>query len=215
MNKPSVIIIGNGSHARMIQELIEEDGNYTIIGVTSNDEAATDFYGYPVLGTDNILETYFQKGVKYAAMGIGGFKNNNLRRKVFNYAISIGYQFINLIHSSAVVSKYAKLGQGIVINPNVIVNNEVVLGDNCMLACGSIVSHETILENHVLISAGVVVGGNCTIGEGTLCALGSKIVSGVNIGKNVLVAAGAVVVSNIEDNAKVFGVPAKKKIGTQ
>lgn len=209
--KEKIIIIGDGGHARMILDFLEEKKIYDIIGITTNNQEKKDFYGYPILGDDNQLEIYKKKGISKVAIGIGGFTNNILRKNVFNFAKSIGFVIETIIHDSAVISRYAKIGEGTVIMPNVTVNNDVVIGNNCVIANGAVISHETIIKDHVLISAGVIVGGNSIIDEGVLLALGSKVISGVKVGAHSLVAAGAVVVSNILENSKVFGIPAREK----
>lgn len=43
--KEKIIIIGDGSHARMIQDFLDEENSYQIIGVTSKNEAREDFFG--------------------------------------------------------------------------------------------------------------------------------------------------------------------------
>lgn len=209
--KEKLIIIGNGGHARMLLDFIEEKNRYDIIGVTSNEKNVTDFYGYPVLGNDEILPLFYNQGVRNVVIGIGGFTNNIIRKKAFMFAITIGYKVERIIHSSAIVSKYARLNDGIVVMPNVVINNDVQIGQNCIIANSAVISHETIIEDHVLISAGVTIGGYARIGEGSLIALGAKVVSGAIIGKNVLVAAGSVVTKNIPDGMTVYGIPAKPK----
>jgi len=209
--KEKIIIIGDGGHARMIQDFIEEENRYQIIGVTSKNQAREDFFGYPILGPDEVLVNYYTKGIKKVAIGIGGFTNNESRKKAFIMAKAIGFEVLTIIHNSAVVSKYACIGEGTVIMPNVTINNDVKIGLNCVIANGAVISHESIIGDHVLISAGSIVGGYTRIGEGSLLALGSNVISGVIIGNNTLVAAGAVAVTNIGDNKKVFGVPAKEK----
>ncbi len=208
MNKEKVIVIGTGGHAKVVTEIIEHEGKYEIIGFTSV-EKIEKFLNYPVLGDDNILQNFYLKGYKKLAMGIGGFKDNNLRRKVFLELKSKGFEFVTVISPTAIIQKSNKIGEGSIIFPGVILNTEVIIGENTIIATGTSIDHETILGNHVLVSAGVTVGGFCIIEDGCLLALGSKIISGIKIGKNSLVAAGAVVVKNVEENQRVFGIPAK------
>ena len=210
-----VIVVGSGGHAKVVIDILEEmisnGAELQIIGVTSNSIALSDlFFGYLVLGPDEIIKNYANDEAIVAAMGLGGFKDNLLREKVFNYIKGFGINFINVIHPSAIISKTAKFGEGIVIFPGVIINTVVEIADNSIIATGSSIDHETVIEKNVLISAGVTIGAYSKIGQGSLLALGCKVISGVKIGVNVLVAAGAVVISDIEDDKKVFGIPAKE-----
>lgn len=206
-----IIIVGDGGHAKVVIDIIQEMNCYEIIGITSNNNINR-FCGYPVLGNDDILSDYLKKGINNIALGIGGFKDNIHRTELYNKFSGLGFNIINAIHPNTVISKSVDIGNGVVVFPGVVLNAEVKIGNNVIIATGSTIDHETIIESNTLVSAGVTIGANALIGEGSLCALGSKIVSGVTIGKNCLVAAGAVVVNDIDDNSVVCGIPAKKRI---
>ena len=209
--KEKVIIIGDGGHAKIVIDILYEMNKYDILGITSKNNDKKEFYGLPILGNDEVLLEFKNKGIHNIAIGIGGFKDNGLRTRVFDKFSLMGFNIVNVIHPKAIISKSVKLGKGNVIFAGVILNPDVKLGNNVIVATGSTIDHETIVEDNCLISAGVTIGANTKIGNGSLCALGSKIISDVSIGKSVLVAAGAVVVNNIKDGTRVFGVPAKEK----
>ncbi|OFX85984.1 MAG: hypothetical protein A2W99_16755 [Bacteroidetes bacterium GWF2_33_16] len=209
--KEKVIIVGDGGHAKIVIDILEQYGNIEIVGITTKQPEKKEFFGYPIIGTDEILAFYFNKGIRNVAIGIGGFTNNNLRKEIFIKIKKLGFNVISAIHPNATIASTAKLGEGVTIFGGVVINPDVVIGNNCIIATCSSIDHETIIEDHSLISAGVTVGANTIIKKGTLCALGSKIISGVTIGENSLIAAGAVVVNNIEKNTRVYGIPAKIK----
>jgi UDP-perosamine 4-acetyltransferase len=206
-----VIVIGTGGHARVVIDIIEEMGNFQIAGLIAKDKNIKDFAGYPVIGTDEDLRSIFTSGIKNAAIGIGGFRDNHKRTEVFLKLKSIGFKIINAIHPGTIISRKNKIGEGCTICPGVIINTDVKIGDNVIIITGAVVDHETVIHDNVLIATGVTVGAYCTIGKGTLCALGSKIISGVNIGENVLIAAGAVVTNDVKKGSIVYGIPAKSK----
>ena len=82
--KKKVIVIGDGGHAKVVIDIIHEMQKYDIIGVTSLNCNLKEFCGYPILGDDSILLEYLKQGVNNIAMGIGGFKDNKLRTKLYN-----------------------------------------------------------------------------------------------------------------------------------
>lgn len=206
-----VIVIGSGGHAKVVLDILEEMGEIEIIGITSKTlKSGLVFNNYPVIGDDGVLAN-FRNSDCLIAMGIGGYKDNNLREQIYNYVKDIGLTFLNVIHPSAIISKSVILGESVVIFSGVIINTDVKIGNNTIIATGSTIDHETIIGNHVLISAGVTIGAYSVINDNALLALGSKVISGINIGKGSLVAAGAVVVKNINDNERVFGIPASPK----
>ena len=205
-----IIVIGSGGHAKVVIDIIREMKDCEIVGITSNSiKVDSLFYGYTVLGEDNILNKYVNDKSILTAMGLGGYRDNNHREEVFNYVKSLGFNFINVIHPSAIISKTVKMGEGNVFFPGVVVNTDVELGNNIIVATGSTIDHETVVNDHVLISAGVTVGAYSVLEKGVLLALGSKVISGITVGSYSLVAAGAVVVNNIGQNQRVFGLPAK------
>jgi len=207
-----VIIVGSGGHAKVVIDILNEMDDIEIIGITSNSmEAGADFLNYPILGDDRILVKYANKKNYYAAMGLGGYRDNILRKKIFNGLKEQGINFLNVVHPSTTISKSAIIGEGVVVFPGVVINAEVQIGNNSIIATGSTIDHETIIGNHVLVSAGVTVGAYTKIEDEVLLALGSKVISGINIGHGSLVAAGSVVIGNVEKNKKVYGIPAKEK----
>lgn len=211
-----IIIVGSGGHAKVVIDILHEmaliSKDIKIIGVTSNSLSISDsFFGYPILGNDDVIKSYADDKNFFVVMGLGGYRDNKLREKVFQYVKSMDVTFMNVIHPLAIISKTVILGEGIVVFPGVILNTDVRIGDNSIIATGSTIDHETVIDSNVLISAGVTVGAYSKIGEFCLLALGSKVISGIVIERNVLVAAGAVVVSNVMENRKVFGIPAKER----
>lgn len=209
-----IIIIGDGDHALVVIDILNEmkssGEDIEILGLTSiNYEVGISFHGVKVLGNDDILLRYLNDQDIFIVLGVGGFKSNSVRKKMFIKFTELGLNYFNVIHPKSIISKSVKIGKGVVIFPNVILNANVEIGDNTIIATSTSVDHGTKINNHVLISAGVTIGGNVKIGEETLLALGSKVISNVNIGYCVLVAAGAIVVSDIEANKTVFGIPAK------
>lgn len=212
MNKKEIIILGKGEHAKVLIDIIEEEGIYTIIGIIDpNVLKEESFKGYPILGDDDILEKLYENGVKNAAIGVGAYKNNIHRTNVFNFAKNIGFNIPSHCHPKSYLSRSVVIGEGTVVFPGVNLNTDVHIGINNIIATGAIVDHGTKTGNHVLISSGVVIGGEVNIENGVLCALGSKIISGINIKSNITIAAGAVVVKDLIEVGVYFGCPAVKK----
>jgi sugar O-acyltransferase (sialic acid O-acetyltransferase NeuD family) len=211
--REKIVVVGNGKHAKVVTDIIEDMGKYDILGfVVGPDFKDHKFLGYPVLGHDDILmDLYHNKEALHIAIGIGGWEDNNtLRKRIYLKIKEIGFHLPNIIHPTAIISKNVILGEGNVIFPGAVINTECVLHDNVVIATGSTIDHETIIHSNVLVSAGVTVGGNVNVGEGCLLALGSKVISDTCLAENVLVAAGAVVVKDCSVAGKYFGIPAKR-----
>ena len=208
--KEDIIVVGAGGHAKVLIDIIEEQGQYHIIGISDLQMGVgKQFAGYPILGGNEVLKFYFNKGVRNAVNGVGGYRDNVNRSKVFKALKEIGFNFPPIIHPSAVISKSITMGEGCVVFPGVSINTAVDVGANVIIATNASIDHDTNVGDHVLISAGVTIGANVFIEEGTLFALGSKVISGVSISRDTVVGAGAVVTKSIKERGVYLGCPAR------
>jgi UDP-perosamine 4-acetyltransferase len=211
MKKP-VLILGAGGYAKVVIDIIERLDEYSIVALIGQETEKNDtFMGYKVYKGDHFLEEFRQKGYNSIFLAVGGYVDNARRTELFNHYLEAGYDMINLVHPDAIVSKSAKLGRGSIVCAGAIINPDAFIGEDAVISAGVIVEHDAQIMNHTLLSTGVYVGAGTVVEEGALLGLGAKAIPRVRIGKRTLVAAGAVVVNNIEDDAIVFGIPAKPK----
>ena len=169
-----LIIIGNGGHAKIVIDILEERGDYNILGIiTKNkgDEIGIGIGGYQILGNDNVLQELFNNGVKFAAIGVGGYNDNSLRKRIYENLKKIGFQVISAIHPTASISRTVLMGEGNVVFSGVVINPYARLGNNIIVATGSTIDHDSIIKDHSLISAGVTIrSGSNNRGRSTPCA---------------------------------------------
>ena len=208
MNKP-IIIIGAGDHARVLLDILLEQGE-KVIGLTDkNISKGRNIYGVPVIGDDDSILQYKTEEIELVN-GIGSIKSLDLRIKIYKTYKEKGYSFASVIHNSAIISKRAKLEEGVQILPGVIINTEAYIGANSIINTKTSIDHGCIIGKHVHIAPGCTLSGCVTIGEGSHMGTGSSIIQGVKIGENALVGAGSVVIDSFGAEVKICGVPAKK-----
>ena len=206
-----LVIVGNGGHAKVVIDILEERGDYNILGIiTKNKGDEISIGSYQVLGDDNLLKELFNQGVKFAVIGVGGFTDNIRRKRIYENLKNIGFQIISAIHPTASISRTVLMGEGNVVFSGVVINPYVRMGNNVIVATGSTIDHDSEIKDHSLISAGVTVGAETKIEEEVLLALGSKVISGVTICKGTLIGAGALVTRGISEPGTYFGMPAKR-----
>ena len=145
-------------------------------------------------------------GTKRFFIGIGAM---SLRKKIFEFFVSQGWESVNIVHPNAVVSKDAKLGLGILIEAGCLITPSPFIGNNVVVNTGSQVNHDNVIEDHVYIASGVVLSGGVTIGENTLLDDGVIVSLGRKIGKNVIIGAGAIVTKDVPDNVIAYGCPCR------
>lgn len=207
--KEKVVLIGSGQHARVVMYNMKEQGKYEVACFLDSDasKVGQEYEGYLIEGTyedsERIREKY--KTNKFFI----AFGNMKYRKKVFEDFIAKGWEAVNIIHPDAVVSREAKLGQGVLIECGCLITPNPIIGNNVVVNTGSQVNHDNIVENHVYMASGIVLSGGVTIKENSLIDDGVVVTLGKTVGKNCIVGAGAIVTSDIEDNSVAYGVPAK------
>ena len=212
--REKILLVGAGQHARVVLYNIQEQNKYDVIGILDKnlDKAKEEkfFEGISILYID-----YSKVDIKELKEKLGtdkffiSFGNMKYRKKVWELFKNSGWNSVNIIHPNAVISKNAKLGEGILIECGCLITPNPIIGDNVVVNTGSQVNHDNIIENHVYIASGVVLSGGVKIGENTLLDDGVIVTLGREVGKNSLIGAGAVITKNLEDNIVAYGNPAK------
>lgn len=203
-----IVIVGAGGHCKVIMDIINSTSEYKILGITDININGK-LLDVPILGKDNMLQEIYDSGIKYAFIGIGALDNINVRNLIYNKLKKIGFNLPILIHKRAIISPYAKIGEGTCVMPGAIVNSGAVISENCIINTGSVVEHDCRIEYNTHVSPNSSIAGGVNIGFNTHIGIGSSIIQSKVIGNNVTIGAGAVVIDDIPDNSTAVGVPAK------
>jgi len=160
-----VYIIGAGTLGRLILEIIESHENDEVGGFYDDGyPELKQVLGYEVIG--KIADTNILVG-ENLAIGIGEPK---YRKQIFEEKSNQGFIFPPLIHSSAVISKYGTIEDGVIIGANSsVLNGSRVKKGSCILSHVNI-NQDVLIESFCLIGAGVTIGNNARLGEG--CHIG-------------------------------------------
>ena len=207
----SVLLIGGGGHAKAIIEIITMRKKYHIAGITDNNSGEKEklISGVPIIGNDDNLQIYFQKGIKRAFITLGSVADTRPRIRLYTMLKEIGFELINVIHPSAIITTSLKIGLGNALMAGSIINTSTTLGSNCIINTGAVVEHDCIIEDHVHIATGAKLAGGVNVKEGTHVGIGVTVKQGVTIGRQVVVGAGALVLKDIPDHVMCAGIPAR------
>jgi len=204
-----VIIFGCGSQARYIID-IALDLNVEIVGMVnleSEEFVGETIHDVSVLSSySNLSNSYKNPELYDAAIGHG---NNKLKDSVWQELKSKGFSFPNFISPKASISRFVKLGEGIIVNPGACILNRAQLGNLVIVHSGVVVEHDNLLSDFVNIAPGVALAGNVTIGRGSYVYTGANIAPGIKVGDHCVIGAGACVLRDLDSNQTVVGVPAK------
>lgn len=203
--------LGAGGHAKVIIEILRLTGSCDLVGLldAKSEYWGTEVLGVPILGDDSLLSELYDRGVRYAFIGVGTVGDTQPRKRLYQKVCQLGFQIVPAIHPQAVISPSVEIGQGPTIMANATLNAAARLGDNVIVNTGAIIEHDCIVGNHVHIATGARLAGTVCVGEGTHIGLGASIRQGIYIGHNAIIGAGAVVVRDVPDNVVVVGVPAR------
>lgn len=206
--KEKIVIFGAGGHAKVVIDIIEQQGNYEIAGLLDDDlkHQGKRFFGYPVLGTRAELPALISAQLRHAIVTIG---NNASRADVAAHLDQQGWRFASAVHLRASIGRGVKIGPGCVVMAGCVVNADAYLGAHVIVNTGATVDHDCRIEDAVHIAPGCHLCGSVSVGQGSLLGAGSTVTPGVRIGRNVIVGAGSTVIRDIADAARVSGVPAR------
>lgn len=206
-----IILIGGGGHCKSVIDTINGLNKYNIIGIIDKeDKLGTEIRGVKIIGTDEQLECFYNKGIKLAFLTIGSIGNTSLRRQLYTMATDIGYIFPNIIDQTAILSEHIKIGSGNFIGKGAIVNSDVVIGDNCIINTGSIIEHDCCIDTFCHIAPGSTLSGGVKIGQNTHIGTNTTIIQNIVVGSNTMIGAGSVLIQNISDNKKAYGNPCRE-----
>lgn len=203
------IVLGAGGHANIVLDILRQNQK-EVYGLTDADFQTGDIcMGYPVLGTDDILEELFQRGIKNAVMGIGHVGNYQIRNKVYSAAKKIGYVFPNIMHPKAVISETARMGEGNLFAAQCVLNPEAEAGSLCIINTGAVIEHECRIGDGVHIAPHATILGAAVVDDNAFIGAGSVILPGIHIGQNCIIGAGSIVINDVDDNSVVVGNPGR------
>ena len=208
-NHPTCIIFGAGGHGRVVLDIIQQAGQFTVAGfVDSNIElTGRRIDGVPVLGTpDDLLEIRQQLDVCHAIVAVG---DNGTRRALADRLETLGFVLINAIHPSANIARNATLGRNVVVAAGALVCAHCQIGDSVILNTGCIIDHETMIGTATHVCPGARLAGRVTIESGAFIGIGATIIQSLRIGYESKVGAGAVVIDDVDPMVTVIGVPAR------
>lgn len=183
-------LYGASGHAKVIIDILKDSG-ISVDGLIDDNPNIRDFLEYQVF--------HGKIDLSPVIVSIG---NNDVRRKIVE---RLNTTYGLAVHPSAIISDYAKIGEGTVIMQGGIVQSCVEIGRHCIVNTGASIDHECKIGDFVHISPHSTLCGNVSIGEGTWIGAGTTIIPGVKIGKWSIIGAGSVVSKDIPDGVLATG----------
>lgn len=201
---PKIAIVGASGHGKVVADLAEILG-YTVIFFDDIYPNKNNLNNWPIIGKfKDLLCSINAYPLVVVAIG-----DNNIRSNFYNQLALLKFTVVTLIHPTAVISKYARIGTGTVVFANSVINTSAQIGENCIINSGCVIEHDCVINNHVHLSPKVALAGGTFVGNLSWVGIGSVTIQLINIGENVIVGANSTIIRDIESNSTVVGSPAK------
>ena len=202
-----LVLIGGGGHCKSVLDAALRTKEYDEIVITDAElPIGTKILGCKVVGDDSILSQLYQNNFRYAFITVGSVKSDNVREKIMNKIALLGFRFPVIIDETAVVSKFAVIGDGTFIGKNAIVNADANIGAQAIVNTGAIIEHDCKIENFCHVSVGATLCGNVSVGKYSFIGAGSTIIQGIHIGENVTIGSGSTVIKSVENGRTSYGL---------
>ena len=204
-----IYILGIGRNSVNIIELALDCG-YNISGLIHFDESLTGqkYCGFKIIGSFKELLIPEFISNKNVALSMG---NIPIKKRIYDQLKKLNAIVPSLVHPTCIISRFAKIGEGVQILPGSIIEGDSEIGENTSITVNSVIAHNVKIGTDNLISGNCMVGAYSSIGNSTHIGQGSTIVSGKvkSIGDNCILGAGSVLVSDMPSNSIFVGNPAK------
>lgn len=189
MVKEPVVILGAGTMALEVADLLDDIGGYDLLGFAVD---------VPVTPVAKLVDLPIWDISRLAELScspclIAGIFSPERSRIIKKMS---GYTWISAIHPSASISKtvlVGAIGYGVVINRLVTIGRDAYIGDHVLINRGATIGHNTILRDYVTVGPGANIAGNCIIGPGALIGMGANIIQDSRIPAGARIKAGMVV----------------------
>ncbi|CAM3815385.1 Putative acetyltransferase EpsM [Vibrio aerogenes CECT 7868] len=199
-----LVLIGGGGHASVLADILLRQKRQ-ILAVISPDEVIerSVFDGIQhAQQDDDILQ--FQPEQVLLVNGIGVLPGSDLKKRLNQYYLSLGYRFETVIASEAVVSPYASVSEGAQVFPGAIIQAGAVIGQHTVINTGAIVEHDCSIGDYNHIAPGAVICGQVETEDDVFVGAGARVIQNLHLKQKAVVGAGAILTESLSEEEIVY-----------
>lgn len=199
-----LIIMGAGDLGKdvawLVERINEKNNEWNLLGFTEKGEMEQ-FQGYPVLGTDDVINDYKDIYVVCA------LANTAIRERIID-TLPANAHIATLIDPNAIIHRTAQIGEGSLIFAGAMIGIEAKLGMCCTVLYNAAVNHDVEVGDYTTIYPNATISGRCHVGKYCEIGTGASIIQHVSICDNAKIGVGAAVFTNIKNPGTTVGNPA-------
>lgn len=210
-----LIIIGGFGNGTVVQSTVEDinknEKQWEILGFL-NDRETEDINGYKILGKidKETVHKFLEDDSVYFFYSLISVKlNHHFLYKLLELEIP-KERFATIIHPTAVVSKYAKIGYGSCVQPFVNIGPNVVIGNHVQIFAQAMIGHGAKLDDYSYVANNACIGADVHLKEGAYLGTNASTLEFVTLGKWSITGIATVVLKDVPDFAKMVGNPARQ-----
>ncbi|MFB7138215.1 acetyltransferase [Gottfriedia sp. NPDC056225] len=200
-----IIILGNGGHSKVIQEMVVSLKIHKIIAILDEKIEFEKKENGIIYAPFSAIKSLMAHDVK-VVIAVG---DNFARKKIVKTLELKDDQYISIFHPSSVISSSAIIGNGTVVMPKSVINAGAIIGSHCIINTASIVEHDNIVGNFSHVSPNSTLTGSVTLGEGVHIGASATLIPGIKIGEWSVIGAGSTVIQDIPSFSKAVGSPTR------
>jgi len=195
-----VVIIGAGSVAHVVADIISNQHNFSLKGFIGTPEEEEKFrekelYGMGMfLGDHSIIPHLHEDQVFGFIVAVG---DNYIREKYFYECQQHNLYPVNAISSDAIIRSSARIGKGVIIFPGAMICASVTICNNVIIESGVISNVNSEIGDHSHIRSGTIIRGLVKVGKNVY--IGPRSYIQADVGKNNEVPFGGIVTTKLED----------------
>lgn len=203
-----VVVWGAGGHGKVVVDALLAADSCDVIGIVDDDErkTGTKVLGVPVLDFSGGL-TEFVSRTRFDGMVVA-IGDNYVRSEKFQEILELGLTPVTVIHPTAHVSPFAKIGRGVMVLAHATINPGTVLEDNVCVNTSASVDHDNHLEYSCHILPNATLAGGVRIGEYAYVGSGAVVIPNLTVHKFSYLGAGAVAIKDVPEGVVSAGNPA-------
>lgn len=179
-----IAILGNGGHASVCLDILKIHKKEPFCYITLTKEKNNSITSSLQISDEEFIHKFRPDEIQLInGVGIVPGENFNLRKKLYCKYTELGYEFLNLIHPSTIISESVRIKDSVQIMAGCIIQNNVTIEENSIINTGSIIEHDCFIGNSCHIAPGSILCGSVKVDSNVFLPAGSIIKQNTVINK--------------------------------